>query len=509
MREREVPSSDPIPEQLTFWPMPEPTSTPQRQKYFASKQKVLGQFFTPPEVATFMCSLASSWTDRKLAIDPACGDGVFLASMRMCGFQEVIGADIDKEALSQIRLNSVKLCHCDALLGLGEFEGHASLVAGNPPFSAKYGRIKASKVLQSYELGRGRLTQAVEVLFCEKFIRLAKPRGAIAIILPQGLFASLPLKYVRDWLRTKVHIKAIVSLSRKIFKAKVSILFATKELPTKRDYPVFLAYAEELEDLPTIANAYHQGESYEHPLAFWKPISSLYERMDVEYHLPLYDEILRKIQTAKVPFERLANLLVSAKTGGTNYGAKRQFSSMGIRFISARTVTPTGIDFTREERFITPGSPMDKKWAHVQPGDVLFVRVGVGCAGRVAVVMDEHDTGIANDYLYILRFCDRIDPHYFAVYAYTDPFKMQVERLKRGVGTVTIPHKALKELLVPLPPLSIQREYAQAYRMVVEHHRAYLRAKSELRRSEAQNYKQKAEQLLREAAKSLEKFLDL
>ncbi len=160
-----------------------------------------------------------------------------------------------------------------------------------------------------------------------------------------------------------------------------------------------------------------------------------------------------------------------------------------------------------EEKFIKPGSLMDKSWAHVRPGDVLFIRVGVGCAGRVAVVMDEQDIGIANDFIYLLRLCDRVDPRYFAVYAQTSLFQKQIERLKRGVGTVTIPHKALRSVLVPVLPKRIQAKYAQAYQAVVERHRASVRAKREGRYEENSRLRCEAERLLYETVKDLERRL--
>lgn len=441
-----------------------------------------------------------------LGLDPACGNGVFLEALHLCGFKKVVGADIDAHALSQIHLNGgAEWFLRDGLVGLSDYEGQASLVAGNPPFSAKYGRVTDQRILQRYELGRHRTTQAIEVLFCEQFIRLAKPHGAIAIILPQGVLASLPLQYVRDYLMSTSRVRAIVSLSRDIFRAKTSILFATKPPCHDENYQVFLAYAETLDDLTTIEEAYRSETSREQSVAFWRPISALRERMDVEYHLPSYDHSLAALQRMNICVEPLETLLTYAKTGGTEYGAKRRFADSGLRFISARTIRPTGIDWTMEEKFIQPGSLMDKPWAHVRPGDVLFVRVGVGCAGRVAVVMDEQDLGVANDFIYVPRLCDRVDPRYFALYAQTSLFQKQIERLKRGVGTVTIPHKALKSVKVPIPPKRIQAQYAQGYQAVVERHRAYIRAKRAGRYADASRLQCEAERLLREAVKDLER----
>ena len=43
---------------------------------------------------------------------------------------------------------------------------------------------------------------------------------------------------------------------------------------------------------------------------------------------------------------------------------------------------------------------MDYKNAHVEIGDLVFVRVGVGCIGRAAVITSENEKGIADDWIY-------------------------------------------------------------------------------------------------------------
>jgi type I restriction enzyme M protein len=102
---------------------------------------------------------------------------------------------------------------------------------------------------------------------------------------------------------------------------------------------------------------------------------------------------------------------------------------------------------------------------------VLFVRVGVGCIGRAAVVLEEDEEGIADDYLYILRFRrDRMLPEFFALLTQTGFFRQALQRIWRGTGTVTVPQRLLRTLLVPVPPLPVQASFAKAYRRL--HRRA-------------------------------------
>jgi len=81
-------------------------------------------------------------------------------------------------------------------------------VVGNPPFSAKYGRISDKNILDRYELGRGRRSQAVEVLFLERFIRLARSGGVVGIIIPDGILANTNYEYV-----TKIHNASLPNTS--------------------------------------------------------------------------------------------------------------------------------------------------------------------------------------------------------------------------------------------------------------------------------------------------------
>ena len=108
---------------------------------------------------------------------------------------------------------------------------------------------------------------------------------------------------------------------------------------------------------------------------------------------------------------------------------------------------------------------MDHPGARARKGDVLFVRVGVGCIGRAAVVLEDDEEGIADDYLYILRFRpDRMRPEFFALLTQTRFFRGALRRIWRGTGTVTVPQRLPRELPVPVPPLSTQEPFAAAYR---------------------------------------------
>ncbi len=72
----------------------------QEQNHFLKKEKLWGQFFTPKEVVNFILDfILLNQAKKDKAIDPACGDGIFIEGLIKRGFKEIIGIDIDKEVI--------------------------------------------------------------------------------------------------------------------------------------------------------------------------------------------------------------------------------------------------------------------------------------------------------------------------------------------------------------------------------------------------------------------------
>jgi len=104
-------------------------------------------------------------------------------------------------------------------------------------------------------------SMAIEAMFTERFVQLAKPEGLIALIVPESIVASDRLGPFRIWLLGRMDLLASVSLPQKVFtgvgaNARTSIVFARRRphdrpdgwyspdaldhLP-EEDEPVFLA----------------------------------------------------------------------------------------------------------------------------------------------------------------------------------------------------------------------------------------------------------------------------
>lgn len=113
--------------------------------------------------------------------------------------------------------------------------------------------VSDSLAMYSNITPREAMSMPIEVLFIERFIKLCKDGGWIAIIVPDGVLANSNMHYVREFISDNTKIEAIVSLPRDAFKhvgtsAKTSILFLKKQRMDTIEYPVFLACLNKMEE---------------------------------------------------------------------------------------------------------------------------------------------------------------------------------------------------------------------------------------------------------------------
>jgi type I restriction enzyme M protein len=416
-----------------------------------------------------------SETSVENIIDPAVGNGVFLrASSRKWKKAELLGIDIDKEviaALNKSDLPNSYFVAADSLLRktwqLPKIqqvlsEGGFDLVAGNPPFSSWFQRVESEDILSNYELatnnGNLKRSQAIEILFLEIFVKLANVAGFIVIVLPDGILSNPQYQYVREFILKNTKVLHIISLPRNIFEqtsAKTSILILRKKDETN------LNYFAELHDL---------GKTGKVNNTLRVPGRDLTRRMDYCYYHNLQKSPLQELVGNGVAFKPLRDFVIYCKTGKTLYGEERKFSRNGLRFLHATNITHIGINYEKDERFIAPSSGMYFQSACVKSGDILFVRVGVGCAGRVAVVDSEADEGIATDYIHILRVKD-ISPYFLVAYLKTKYGKDSINLLRHGVGTVSINKTDLLSIPIPIVSEDTQVEVERQYKSILSQYR--------------------------------------
>lgn len=119
------------------------------------------------------------------------------------------------------------------------------VILANPPFA---GEMKDRKMLVHYELAKPALKRAGDdkqpkeerdVLFIERILKMLKPGGRAAIVLPQGKFNNSSLAFIREWILKKARLLAVVGLHPNTFKphtgTKTSVLFVQKYTQVQLD----------------------------------------------------------------------------------------------------------------------------------------------------------------------------------------------------------------------------------------------------------------------------------
>jgi type I restriction enzyme M protein len=166
----------------------------------------------------------------------------------------------------QILHRSAKESDVQGEVGKGAFD----IIMTNPPFGTA-GRIDDRSFLERFDLGwkwkeeDGKWSkdsklmnaQVPDILFIERCLDFLKDGGRMGIVLPDGDLTNSSLAYVRNYIRNRARILAVVSLPKETFiphgaGVKASVLFLQKlpkeelEKLKKKDYPIFFGIIEKI-----------------------------------------------------------------------------------------------------------------------------------------------------------------------------------------------------------------------------------------------------------------------
>jgi type I restriction enzyme M protein len=241
-----------------------------------------GQYFTPRHLVE-MCVRMIDPKAGEVIADPACGSGGFLMNaLRHIHSQKgnekaqpnLWGFDIDERAVqiaralmviagvndpNIFRLNSLVFderreffTNGDDLLTIEKIakgrakDGVFDVILTNPPFA---GEIQERAIIETYDLGQSRNRVERDVLFLERCVRLLKPGGRMAIVLPQNKLSSSAFTDVRKWVLRHCHLLGVVGVGRNMFmphtQQKTGIVLLRKKLkPNEKSPPIFFGVSE-------------------------------------------------------------------------------------------------------------------------------------------------------------------------------------------------------------------------------------------------------------------------
>ena len=215
-----------------------------------------GEYYTPRAVTAFMVDRLDPRPGETL-FDPACGTGGFLTAALRHMRERYVKRPKDEQTM-QTALRAVEkkqlphmLCVTNMLLhgiedpsfvrhdntlarpyiGWGR-KDRVDIVLTNPPFGGKEEDGIESNFPQSFR------TRETADLFLALIIRLLKPGGRAAVVLPDGsLFGEGVKTRLKEHLMAECHLHTIVRLPNSVFRPYASIgtnlLFFEKGEPTR------------------------------------------------------------------------------------------------------------------------------------------------------------------------------------------------------------------------------------------------------------------------------------
>ena len=269
------------------------------EKHFAGDK---GQYFTPRQVVKIAVQIVDPQPDEKI-FDPACGSGGFLIYALehvwgiMADSPKYKGSNLEnlkKEVAERCfygidkEIDLVKICKAymsiigdgrsnivkaDSLKSPDEWENSAvtalttngemkkyDVILTNPPFGSKI-KVTHEHILKKYDLGyvwkfdkkeekwvKTNKTKKTEpqILFIELCISLLNEGGRMAIVLPDGIFGNPTDGYIREWIKDKAEILAVIDCPHNTFMphthTKTSVLILRKWTKTKqKNYPIMMS----------------------------------------------------------------------------------------------------------------------------------------------------------------------------------------------------------------------------------------------------------------------------
>jgi type I restriction enzyme M protein len=501
-----------------------------------------GEFFTPREVVK-MCVRMIDPEPKKKVFDPACGSGGFLIyalehvwekmdrdphyrgsnlAEEKKNIAEKYFSGIDKE------IDLVKIAKAYmAIVGDGrggivqenslhnyqDWNDRAKLlftnngnstkkvevILTNPPFGAKI-KIQENEVLEQFDLGhkwkfdkdaqkwvKTAETQKTEpqLLFIERCMDFLAEDGKMAIVLPDGVFGNPTDGWVRQWIKERAEILAIIDCPPDTFMphthTKTSVLFLRKYKRNehKENYPIFCSVVkkcghdargndirkadgsldEEFSDAATkfLANPSRIINGWE------RKGFTLYERKlrkDIlipRYYNPETITLLEELRrSGKYEMKSIAKLIeegtIKIKGAGTTVNPQ-DYDTGDIPFIRTSEISNWEINSDATHKVARDLYVGFKERQNLKKDDILFVKDGTFLIGDTAVITEYDLEIVVQSHFLVIRVLDKekLDP-YLLFHLLNSPIvKRQIDEKTFVQATLSTIGDRLEEVILPIP----------------------------------------------------------
>jgi type I restriction enzyme M protein len=432
-------------------------------------------------------------------MDPACGTAGFLISAfkhikeknnneltpdeRKKLIQNFVGYDIspDMVRLSLVNLylhgfSDPHIYEYDTLSSEERWNESFDVILANPPFMSPKGGIRPHK---KFTISSNRS----EVLFVDYIAEHLNPKGKAGIIVPEGIIFQSGTAY-KDLRKMLVenYLYAVVSLPAGVFNpysgVKTSILLMDKAIAKQRNEILFVKIDNDGYNLGAQRNAV-KGSQLEEAITLTHEFVASGEIPDsLIAHTVFRTEIasngdynlsgeryITKQDLSATEFEivKIGDVF-NTSSGGTPLKEKEEYYKNGnIPWLRSGEVSQGFINSS--ELFITEEG-LKNSSAKIFPINTVLVAMYGATAGQVGILKFEACT---NQAVCGILPNDKAIPEY--LYLVLKSQKDYMISLSGGGAQPNISQKIIRDLQIPLPPLSIQEEIVaeiEGYQKIID-----------------------------------------
>lgn len=512
---------------------------------FAERQFVgdKGEFFTPRQVVKMAVEIVDPQPEERI-LDPACGSGGFLIHAlehiwgkmtkekyghgledRKKEFARKYFYGIDKE------IDLVKICKAymsiigdgrsnivkaDSLKSPDEWEDIAratlttngtalkkfNVILTNPPFGSKI-KVHHEHILKNYDLGhkwkfdketgkwiKTNKTKDTEpqILFIERCLNLLEDGGRMAVVLPDGIFGNPTDGYIREWIKDKAEILAVIDCPHNTFMphthTKTSVLILRKWQANKqKNYPIMMSVVEKcghdtrgkelyatqngkevLDEEFSKATAIYHGNPNRVIKSFDRLGFTLYEQELVNgiliprYYDPDTEKTLEQMrQSSKFTMQSIQDLidenLLSIKGVGSTVASSAYNIYDSIPFLRTSDVGAWetrnyAVQNVDEETYLKHKHKQDLK-----EGDILFIKDGTYRIGETIVLTQYDLKMLVQSHFLKIRSLDhkKLNPYLLLYLLHTPIVRRQIDEKTFIQATLSTIGDRLSEVILPIP----------------------------------------------------------
>ncbi len=475
-----------------------------------SSQGDAGQFRTPRHIIDFIVACLDPKKNETIG-DPACGTAGFLLSaykyivqqntQKRLGDQltpdqrkkmanNIIGYDISPD---MVRLSLVNMyLHGFATPQIYEYDTLSSedrwnetfdVVLANPPFMTPKGGIRPHKKF-------GVQANKAEVLFTDYIAEHLNKNGRAGIVVPNGIVATTQTAYKQlRKLLVEDSLIAVISLPAGCFNpysgVKTSILMLDKGLAKKSKEVLFIkvnndgydlgAQRREIDknDLPTALKAFNDFKQHLSDDSDFNPenYNDLCLLVEKEKILENKDVVLSGDRFKESDNNKGVNFLTCklSEVATLEYGyTDTALNSGDVRFIRITDISENGRLKSDGKKYIHLTKESEKYL--LKKDDILMARTGA-TYGKTMIYEENYSSVFASFLIRVNLNKELLLPKFYWCFSQTEFYWEQARNLVSGGGQPQFNGNALKEIEIPLPPLSIQEEIVkeiEGYQKIID-----------------------------------------